>query len=417
METINTLIQEFGAYSKEFPIIAGSLGLWFIGTASYFCKSIPNQIWTFIVKHTTTRMTLISSHTSFHAFLKWYTENGYSKGARNIKLSNGRYGGGSDIQSVGYGTDYFIFNSTIVRLTMSSMDASASEKEKDRIELVIIGRSHKTFNRIFEEIRHNEEENNDSVVIREFGGCWEYSSKQRKRPLKTIHLNEGIKEELTTFIDNFKSNEDFHIENGIHHQTAILLHGPPGTGKTSIIKSIASEYDAPIHVISAASLDKIEKAFASLPEHAIVIIEDIDSAKATHKRSEAGEVDLMTSFSLASLSDILNAIDGIHTTHGRILIATTNHIDKLDPALIREGRFDLKLKIDHADQHVVEQFIERFFPDEKLPEGTTLQEKLSSAKIQSMVLRNLNNFSGFIKGITKDEPIITKRNNSISEEL
>ena len=86
----------------------------------------------------------------------------------------------------------------------------------------------------------------------------------------------------------------------------------------------------------------------NLPENSIVLIEDIDTENATKDRSYTSKSkDEKTEdiFSFTNLSDILNSIDGLISNHGRILIATTNHKDNLDKALIRDGRFDLKIEL------------------------------------------------------------------------
>ena len=104
-------------------------------------------------------------------------------------------------------------------------------------------------------------------------------------------------------------------------------------------------------------------------------------------------------FSFTNMSDVLNAIQGLHSSHGRILIATTNHFDRLDEALIRSGRFNLKTKIDYADNYVASQFVERFFPDNKLPEGFQVRPNMPSSDIEKEVLDNLDSFDNFVQAI------------------
>jgi ATP-dependent 26S proteasome regulatory subunit len=68
-------------------------------------------------------------------------------------------------------------------------------------------------------------------------------------------------------------------------------------------------------------------------------------------------------FSSASLSDILNAIDGVISRHGRILVMTTNHPEKIDEAMLRPGRVDLKLEIGFMDVSCFEMMLRKFFDD------------------------------------------------------
>jgi chaperone BCS1 len=421
LDILKNFIQNFSDYSKEYPIISGSLSLWFLGTSTWLLKSLPHNIMDFLKRNLTTELTLVSTGDSFHLFLKWFQENNFSNNSRTIKISNGRWGSDDMIKAMGYGNHYFIFNRTIIKLSLSMLDSSASEIIKDQIQMRILGRSHKTFDKIFEAIK-DKDLDKDKIIIHKFNDHWYRASEQRTRSLDSIYLNYGVKETIINFIKSFREREKFNLYHGINHQTAIMLYGPPGTGKTSLIKAIATYFNLKIFYLNASSLSKIEIAFSSLPENSLVVIEDIDSDKILHNRGEeivevsglnhvsnleitkkqAVSID-DSFFSFTNLSDVLNAIDGLHCSHGRILLATTNHLEKLDPALIRSGRFDLKIKIDYADNYVVEQFIDKFYPDKLIPKNFKIKSNLPSSDIQNIVLKNLNNYENFIKEISQKE--------------
>ena len=92
---------------------------------------------------------------------------------------------------------------------------------------------------------------------------------------------------------------------------------------------------------------------------------------------------------MAGLSEILNALDGFAGVDGRILIATTNHIDKLDSALLRPGRFDLKIDINYVNQEILQSFLKSFFPSfDKSLEGFKIKSNTTVATLQEMVLEN-----------------------------
>jgi chaperone BCS1 len=92
---------------------------------------------------------------------------------------------------------------------------------------------------------------------------------------------------------------------------------------------------------------------------------------------------------MAGLSEILNALDGFAGVDGRILIATTNHIDKLDSALLRPGRFDLKINIDYVNQEILQLFLKSFFPSfDKSLEDFKIKSNITVASLQEMVLEN-----------------------------
>lgn len=126
---------------------------------------------------------------------------------------------------------------------------------------------------------------------------------------------------------------------------------------------------------------------AELPNKSIIAIEDIDSNEAT-KHRDAPKTEKI---SLSNISDILNSIDGVYSKHGCILIITTNHIDRLDPALIRSGRIDLKLEIGYADEYMMTNCMRSFYPDYSISNDFIIKDNVSSADIQNSILNNLSN--------------------------
>ena len=415
---IVALLTDFAKYSKEYPIVAAGIGMWALGVGTYLIKTLPIRLWRLVIKHATTTLTIASSHISYHEFLQWYEENNYSHNSRSIKISNGRYGYDHMIKAMGYGTHYFFFGWTPVRLTLVQKEVQASERERDEVMMTVVGRSHKTFDKIFADIKQKKEIKTDKVTVMKFKDDWIRESDQRKRNLDSVCLNDGVRDTIVDFVDSFRLREDFNLQHGINHQTAIMLYGPPGTGKTSVIKAIASHYDLKIYNMSPAAIGNIGNAFASLPENSLVVIEDIDSnkslfarpgSKTLDKSVRQNDSDLMEELMLGgftSISDVLNAIDGVSVSHGRILLATTNHIESLDPALLRTGRFDLKVEIGYADNFALTQFLERFFPGKSLPNGYQIKDNICSADIQKAAIDNLDDSNKFLVQFRKSRKLV-----------
>ena len=164
-------------------------------------------------------------------------------------------------------------------------------------------------------------------------------------------------------------------------------HGPPGSGKTSIIYCLAGELQLDIYTLSLSrpTMDDsaLNNLISSLPERCILLIEDIDAALRTgltrdmdedeidedagddtgikDKRRRMGAKFNSRLNSQVTLSGLLNALDGIGAQEGRILFATTNVYSALDPALIRPGRMDIHIEFKLASKYQIRELFKSFY--------------------------------------------------------
>jgi len=288
-----------------------------------------------------------------------------------------------------------------VKLDLESIENQNSSMERDKIIITILGRSHKYFDKLFKDIVDIELAENKLHVYSWYDKYWTRNENQIRRNMDSVIIDDTIKEEIIGFLDDFNSNEQWYIDHGLSYQTGILLYSPPGCGKTSLVKAIASKYKKNLYILSPSSLHDIEKAMSDLEPDSILLIEDIDSNMSTHRRrkakrnkdgSESIPSDLAEELAAgpSNISDILNSIDGIIASHNRILIATTNHVEKLDDALLREGRFDLKIELTHVTNEMAKRFFELYFKDFVFPTNFDIKDNISPAKVQNLILKNLN---------------------------
>jgi len=191
----NDVITGFNNYAKENQMIAGAISLWGLGVLSYLFRDVPKRVWSFISKQTTTKLTLLSTHESYHEFLNWLMGNGYLKNVRSLKISCGRWGADKAMKSVGYGSHYFMYKLRPFKLTMTQLKDNRGEMEKDEIEIVVLGRSYKLFNRIFEEIKNIKPK--DKLSVYKFDkDYWSSINDQQKRNMSTVFLNEEVKNDV-----------------------------------------------------------------------------------------------------------------------------------------------------------------------------------------------------------------------------
>jgi len=408
LSMLGKFINGFNIYAKEYPMVAGAVSLWGLSVISYLARGIPNKIWLFIKEQSTTRLSLVNTSQSYHDLLKWLDRNNYVRRIRSLKISCGLYGCDEPTKSIGYGAHYFVHKFRPFKIRMTQLESVGSSMEKDQIVITVFGRSQNFFNKIFKEIKIIDRAKSNLIVYRYNRDCWARAAEQRKRDINTVCLNENIINKITCYVENFIDMEEWYVKHGLSYQTGLLLYGPPGCGKTSMVKALSSKLNKDLYVLSASHLNKIEDAMLDLPENSILLIEDIDTEMATNTRiKKAGDKSRsddagLSKFSFVNLSDVLNSIDGVISCHGRILIATTNYKEKLDEALIRDGRFDLKIELKHADNYAVRQFFKNYYPDFIIPEDFEIRGGVSAASIQNLILKGLNNPNSVLNAIKKD---------------
>ena len=376
-------------------LIAG-LGLSSMGLITFWIRDIPVKIFKFFKRQFTTDLIIHNYDTIFYEVLKWIKSENKNKNFRTLKLNNGRWGNSDDLAiTMGYGFHIVRYKRRYLFIYYDMSKESISDKVKESIIIVKFGRNKKLFEELLKDIELSNKDN-DKLTLYKMGDCWQFSNYVRKRPLDTIFIEKDKKKLLIDNLNQFKGRESWYLENGIPYQYGILLYGDPGTGKTSLIKAIASVFDYDIYYLAPSKLSSIAQALTDCPENAIVVIEDIDTNTVVHERGNQ-EVEnkqntsdeFLNSFAQLNLSDILNSIDGLNNVHGRVLICTTNHIEQLDKALIRPGRFDLLVEIGFVNKEILKEFLTFYFP--KVPidlNNVNIKKDLSVASLQNMVLLN-----------------------------
>jgi len=376
--------------------LLAALGLGGAGILTFWVKDVPKKIFALLKRELTTSLTVTSHNITFYHILQWVGNNYKNKNFRELKLTNGKWGEEEvSTLSVGYGVHFIRFEKFWFLLRLIKEEANQTLHDKETLVLTRLGRSKDPFLR-FIKVASAAMKDDKKTKIYKFEDDWEFVKEQNKRDFSTVFLNPEVKNELLIGLEKFIKKETWYEARGIPYQLGILLYGPPGTGKTTLIRAIASYFDYPLYIISTSRMLKIEKAFETIPEKCIVVIEDIDCQMLTHTRDslqdETSRVSVIPkkddTFAMIGLAEVLNALDGVCSVNGRILIATTNKIEKLDPALIRSGRFDIKTKIDYVDKETFTCFLKAYYPDYflKLNE-LTLKNNVTVAQLQEYALK------------------------------
>lgn len=177
-------------------------------------------------------------------------------------------------------------------------------------------------------------------------GDWRPTDVGPPRSLDTVILEAGQKERVLSDLQTFLAEEQHYVNAGLPWHRGYLLHGPPGTGKTSLAKALASHLGLDLYFLSLSDLREdthLTQLLQQMQERSVLILEDVDIVHAAKTRDDSGGG--------ISLSGLLQALDGVITPHGLITIMTTNNIGVLDDALIRTGRADMIERLDYLDQN------------------------------------------------------------------
>lgn len=210
-------------------------------------------------------------------------------------------------------------------------------------------------------------------------GKW-FASKKEKIKKQPPILAKGVLENLNSDLDLWTSREDFYKETDVPYRRAYCFTGPPGTGKSSLAKYIASKQGMDVYFFSSSALDKnkVTHAFKSVPSNSMIVIEDIDSLYKGRVKQDDKLIDF---------SKLINSLDGLIAKEKLLIVITTNNKSLIDPALIRRGRIDIVIDLLLATRYQAEGMLKKFFPSEEIKlSDEFLEGKLSTAEIQDKCL-------------------------------
>ena len=221
-------------------------------------------------------------------------------------------------------------------------------------------------------------------------GDWRKRSDIQKRSLGSVVLKEGQMDRIMKYLTDFLEHKEAYIKADIPFRTGILLHGEPGSGKSSTALAIANALKMNVFIIPITALlndESLSDCFGAIPSNSIVVLEDIDIAKGVKDRDEDNDKGV-------TMQGMLNVLDGFQSPPGVITIMTTNRLDVLNPAIIRPGRVDLTENLDCLDTYQLEGLCEYFMGH--IPKGLptiTPADGITSAEIMGVIRKHLPDFA------------------------
>lgn len=369
------------------------ISLYGLGVATYFLKGIPSTLYRLVKKQITTSIEITTPHSSLYNFMRWIEFSKYVNKLRVIRISNGKWGCEEEaIKGVGYGIHLFWYRNRPLILNYQRLETH-TQYDKEMLTITKLGRNHNLLDDLVSRFSKHTEAYSSKTHIYGFGEVgWYKLQKYPSRDINSIYLSNTTKDKLLNILNKFGQSKHWYEQHNIPYRLGIALYGPSGTGKTSLIRAIGTYTSKNICILQPNDLTNIVKAIEVLPSNSILVIEDIDSNIVVHSRDHNDNQKTkhpLEELLKTNMSEVLNALDGIIDTSGRILITTTNHINKLDPAMLRPGRIDLSLEIGYVDSDAFIQFIKSFFPEVNPKETYKIVNELTIAKLQQEVLSGL----------------------------
>lgn len=363
--------------------LSGGIVLMMTAALLALCRRIPIQIGRWFQRRFTITVDVSSDDPLFGWLSLWLAVHPYSARARQLTATSERDEHGrsspepasSEISlpqvlfTPAPGNHLLLYQRRLVWLSRDRKEAAPGANDsfmslwkREVFTLRLIGRNQDVARRLLEDARSLALSRRHRKVEIFIAGYdyWQSIDERDPRPLSSVFLPEGKSEEVVKDVERFLASQAKYIERGIPWRRGYLFYGIHGSGKTSLICALAGHFKMNLYILNLASShmsdDNLMALLARVPLRSFLLLEDVDSAFI--KRDKSDGVGNKLTF-----SGLLNALDGAGSKDGTIAFMTTNHIEKLDEALIRPGRADKRVEFGYATAEQAVGIFRAFFPD------------------------------------------------------
>lgn len=354
------------------PYFGAGFGLFGVGAGAAIMRKSTQIGMILFRRHYMTTVEVTCKDISYEWLLNWITKKGarrtqhLSVDTTYVESQSGKIQTNYEYQP-SVGTHFINFRGAWIKIDRTREQRMTEPWET--VELTALGKQRQLFTDILEEAREMalEECAGKTIMYTAIGTEWKpFGHPRARRPINSVILDGQISHNLLNDVRDFINNPGWYRDRGIPYRRGYLLHGPPGCGKTSFITALAGELEYSIAVLNISdrsmSDDRLQHRLADAPENSIILLEDVDAAFVSRDDNPQLEA-AYQGLNRITFSGLLNAIDGVTSTEGRILFMTTNYLDRLDSALIRPGRVDLKQYVGHCSHIQLSKMFKRFYPE------------------------------------------------------
>ncbi|KAF9111105.1 hypothetical protein BGX27_005395 [Mortierella sp. AM989] len=374
---VSSATEKMGLGDNQFA--AGGFQLALIGGILAGIRVLGSHAIEYLKKQIIVTAEFDSRDESYSWILNWLSDHPYSKKttqfsvsttiARGAQKINGE-GGDSAITATYFlpapGLHFFWYKNRLLwmyreRVRPAGSTVATTGAAVENISISTLGRSRGLIQSLILEAQRKfiDRDKSRTVIFQaDQYGAWRRTKSRPKRPLDTIVMDPKLKNYIVEDVKEFFASESWYAERGLPFRRGLLLYGSPGTGKTSFIHALAGELGLNIYVVNLSSKnltdDTLSELVSDTPSRCLLLIEDVDAAFVQRESKDAATG--------ITFSGLLNSVDGVSAQEGRMLCMTTNHLERLDEALIRPGRVDVRARFGKATQSQAKELFIKFFP-------------------------------------------------------
>lgn len=387
-------------FSSQNQFASGGLLLMAIGSLGVFLRALPGHAWAALLRQTTMTITVKDDDAAFGWVKEWFLEQPFLGRVRRVDLDTTLRGAEIALLPAP-GTHLFWHKGRpfLVSIHRSEDTKGRKERRTETLTFHTVGRKRSFLQNLVNEIAacHRSRANATSSLY-VYDDYWTTVQAYAPRLLSSVILAGCEKERIVLDLGRFRASRERYRQLGVPYHRGYLLHGPPGTGKSSLVSALAAHFGLSLYAINLTELNdrSLKIAMNDVPEDSVILFEDIDCMRAGNRRTEGksqpdkeGGEDGVDRFGV-TLSGLLNVLDGFHAPENVVFVMTTNDAAALDPALLRPGRIDYRLFLGGASERQKSELYRRFFPDEGETNARKFVAKHAAttmAEFQGLLLR------------------------------